>query len=293
MDFDEYQTLASKTDQHPKVPGDASDDSRSILIPLLGLAGETGELVSEYKKRLRDGEAYSHFDQRMAEELGDLLWYLANIATKFDLSLSSIARSNLEKTDRRWNSRTTIGLLDDGFPVGQQFPRDFMIDLKLDEIGRAQMFMGTQQLGDPLTDNAYEPDGYRFHDVFHLTYAALLGWSPVIRALMKRKRKSKKKVDEVDDGARARIIEEGIAAMLFGQFEFDNSLGRVQAVRYELLRTIKLVTSHLEVSVRTERDWERAIIRSFEVWNTIENKGGGRLHLNLERRTIDVIDKDA
>ncbi len=58
-------------------------------------------------------------------------------------------------------------------------------------------------IGDRLTDNRLEPDDYRFHDVFHLAYAAILGWSPVLRALFKVKRKSCPKIDENQDGARA------------------------------------------------------------------------------------------
>ena len=46
-----------------------------------------GELVSEYKKFLRDGDAHTLFKDRFAEELGDVLWYLANLATKLGLRL--------------------------------------------------------------------------------------------------------------------------------------------------------------------------------------------------------------
>ena len=45
------------------------------------------------------------------------------------------------------------------------------------------MWTDSQRLGNDLMDNAYEDDGYRFHDVFHLACAAVLGWSPVLRAL--------------------------------------------------------------------------------------------------------------
>jgi hypothetical protein len=53
------------------------------------------------------------------------------------------------------------------------------------------MYFGGKPLGDDLTDNAYVDDGYRFHDVIHLALIAHLGWSPVVRGLMRRKRKSK------------------------------------------------------------------------------------------------------
>ncbi|MFI0349933.1 hypothetical protein [Actinomadura sp. 9N407] len=55
----------------------------------------------------------------------------------------------------------------------------------------------------------------RMHDVFHLSYAAVLGWSPVMRSLMRRKRKSDPAIDEAEDGGRAIAIEEGISTMVF------------------------------------------------------------------------------
>jgi len=70
-------------------------------------------------------------------------------------------------------------------------------------------------IGDRLKYNANETDHYGFHDVFHLAYVAHLGWSPVIRSLLKVKRKSVRAVDENEDGARAMIIEEGIATWIF------------------------------------------------------------------------------
>ena len=57
-------------------------NSSEMLVPLLGMVGELGELLAEYKKWLRDGQAYALFPDRAREELGDLLWYLSNTATK-------------------------------------------------------------------------------------------------------------------------------------------------------------------------------------------------------------------
>ncbi len=90
MDMRAYQLEALKTDQVPR-PAQAADADSSLVVPLLGLAGETGELLTEYKKRLRDGEAHRMFKDRVSEELGDLLWYIANVASKFDLDLNAIA----------------------------------------------------------------------------------------------------------------------------------------------------------------------------------------------------------
>src|SRR6266478_2725286 len=100
MDFDSYQKEALRTDRVPAHVG--SDDVLSLIVPMLGLAGETGQLLSEYKKHLRDGEAHRLFKERVSEELGDLLWYVANVASKFDLTLDKIAEDNLRKVRDRW-----------------------------------------------------------------------------------------------------------------------------------------------------------------------------------------------
>ena len=74
MNFNTYQREAQKTDRVPLQQG-TSDTGVDFVVPLLGLAGETGELLSEYKKYLRDGDSHLLFKERVSEELGDLLWY--------------------------------------------------------------------------------------------------------------------------------------------------------------------------------------------------------------------------
>ena len=61
MDFNSYQKEALRTDRVP-----AHDDGVSLIVPMLGLAGETGQLLSEYKKHLRDGEAHRLFKERVS-----------------------------------------------------------------------------------------------------------------------------------------------------------------------------------------------------------------------------------
>ena len=169
--------------------------SLSLVVPMLGLAGETGQLLSEYKKHLRDGEAHRLFKERVSEELGDLLWYIANVASKFDLSLSEIATANLAKVKERWSAERAEPLsFDAELPEGERLPRRFeveLIDVKGEARQRVRVFINGKPLSAGLTDNAYDPDGYRFHDVFHFAYAAVLGWSPITRALLRRKRKSR------------------------------------------------------------------------------------------------------
>src|ERR1700722_5691339 len=109
MTFEEYQARAAATD--------ASEISKGedFSILLLGLAGEAGSLLTLYKKWLRDGDAFQIVGNRIAEELGDILWYLAAIARRRELSLETIAETNLRKTASRWLDAEQHVLLDDGY----------------------------------------------------------------------------------------------------------------------------------------------------------------------------------
>ena len=291
MELNEYQRLANQTDQQPENES-LEADPRSIMIPLLGMAGEVGELLGEHKKWLRDGESYKLFPERVKEELGDLLWYLSNVATKHGLALEEVAEFNLDKTGRRWQPAgagdASRRLFDEDYPPSERLPRQMDISIQ-EDFGIAITTIDGAKYGDPLTDNRYEDDGYRFHDICHLSYASVLGWSPTMRALMRRKRKSNPKVDEVEDGGRAIVIEEGISAMVFSYAERRNFFEGMEGVNYDLLRTIKDMTSHLEVSARTEGDWERAIMTGFDIWRQVKAKGCGQIHADLEKGTIKLV----
>ncbi len=289
MDFETYQKEALRTDRVPA----HGDDVASLIVPMLGLAGETGQLLSEYKKHLRDGEAHRLFKERVSEELGDLMWYVSNVASKFGLSLDDVAVANLEKTRGRFLSDNAVP---DGFdsdlPDAERLPRRFEVELiDSDEAVRrsVRVVIDGEPFGAQLTDNAYDPDGYRFHDVFHFAYAAVLAWSPVTRSLIRRKRKSRPLLDEVEDGARAAVIEEGIAALAFDYARRHRMLEGVARLDFQLLRTVKDMTSHLEVSRRTTGEWEQAILLGFEVWRAVHAAGGGRIAVDLDARRIDYL----
>src|ERR1700730_9962739 len=107
------------------------------MIPLLGLAGEVGELQSEYKKALRDGDGPELFRERFSEELGDVLWYVADLATKLDFDLNRIAELNLEKSRERWGRRCGLAeprpAFDAGYPEAERLPRRLRVHLKTEE----------------------------------------------------------------------------------------------------------------------------------------------------------------
>lgn len=289
MDIDVYQRAACQTDQT-----DFGDDVKSELFHLLGIVDETGSLVTEYKKYLVDGDYYRIYKERLSEELGDILWYVANFASKVDLNLSTALENNLRKTRARWSPIDTsqkLEFFDEKFPPEQQLPRSFEIKL-LTEIAspgqeKVRMYLNGKEVGDPLTDNAYHNDGYRFHDVFHWAYVAHLGWSPVIRKLLSCKRKDDTKIDEVEDGARARIIEEAISALVFNAAEDYAFFEGGSTVDNRILRDIKSLTEHLEVCKRTPAQWERAILSGFKVWREVNKAGNGLIHGDVEKQVFN------
>lgn len=290
MTFAEYQEKALETDIVPQ--GDAG-----IMVPLLGLATEVGELLSVYKMSLWKGEAHVISTRRISEELGDLLWYLSNTATKFGLSLEDVASANLYKCNDRWTSnqverQTVLPFAFDAVcPENERLPRQMEIEIRdLSELGRnkVELIVNGQKAGDHLTDNSYVSDGYRFHDVFHLAYAAVLGWSPVLRSNLRRKRKSFPKADEVEDGGRAIVIEEGISALVFYYASEHQWLEGLTKLDGELIKVIQGMTYHLEVGQCSKADWERAILNGYEVWRAIKRSCGGRISIDIDKQEIRV-----
>ena len=294
MHFNDYQECARRSDQYPrKKPIADSYKLPTMTIPLFGLVGEAGQLLSEYKKHLRRDRGYNLSNERVKEELGDLLWYLSNVATKFDLSLDEVASFNLAKTGQRWLGATTDAteyeLLDESFPPEEQFPRRGEITLNLNDSGQAQMWYEGCRLGASLTDNRYEPDEYRFHDAFHLACMATLGWSPVIRSLLGRKRRSVPEVDEVEDGGRAIIVDETLSNLIFLHAE-ERDFSVENGMDWEVLRTIKNLTDQLEVSVRSEGDWQRAVVCGFQAWKSLREARGGALRFDLFERSLTFVE---
>lgn len=92
MTFEEYQKLSRETAIYP-------DKGNNFIYPVLGLSGEAGEVSEKIKKILRDkGGAVNKEDKtEISKELGDVLWYIAQIATELNISLDDIAKNNIEK----------------------------------------------------------------------------------------------------------------------------------------------------------------------------------------------------
>ena len=170
------------------------------------------------------------------------------------------------------------------FSDKEQLPRTFTVAFNSVETNsgfRTKVLVNDVQAGDVINDNSRDNDGYRFHDVFHYTFAAMLGWSPCTRSLIKRKRKSNIEIDEFEDGARATITEESISLIIFNKAKKQDFFPRNAKVEGSLLNQIKEMTSSFEVSIRSKKDWENAILTGYSLFRDLIKNNGGKIHFNL------------
>ncbi|MET3497831.1 nucleoside triphosphate pyrophosphohydrolase family protein [Variovorax boronicumulans] len=370
-----YQRVARQTD---RLAGEG------LELPILGLFGEVGSLLSALKKRNRDGSSLDRYRSAVVEELGDTLWYFANVASRGGLELVVLAQRmfrDLEDWDEveyghefgsfadiqaiqdgpisetEFNKRATdlagcvgdllndfrrdafhrnrdklsahlveifraiisaadasgISLedaaLENLYKTYSRWPIDFTYPPKFNSTGKSyeefpekmEIFISEEDhaeksyvimrcneliIGDRLTDNKQEFDDYRFHDVFHFAFAVHLGWSPVLRALLHLKRKSDSNLDENQDGARAIIIEEGVATFIFARGLELNLFSNVSQVEYDLLKAIKDLISGYEVERCALWQWERAILDGFRVFRSLKEHRKGILSVDLKNHSL-------
>jgi NTP pyrophosphatase (non-canonical NTP hydrolase) len=379
LKLSQYQTEALRADKSP---------DKTLAFPLLGLFGEAGSLLSVVKKKQRDRAAYVGYAPHVIEELGDVLWYFAVVASRGGVSLADIgnnlesdltdwkigrahkllfrnlqskptkprdkptpafektlldlageigtilsdhhakrlsgnrdvlrgrlvavmrmlvkaadeagvtleqaAEENLKKIFDRWPvKRVYPASLDRKALPTEQLPRTLTIDVFERKV-RGQVYVFQQcngiNIGDRLTDNAVEPDDYRFHDVFHYAYCAVLSWSPVVRALLRLKRKSDPLIDEAEDGARAILIEEGIASWIFGQAKRLDFFAGMKAgdLSFDILKTVRQFVAGYEAAPCPLWLWEDAILQGFEAFRFLRRKRRARLRIDMARRRLYV-----
>ena len=207
-------------------------------------------------------------------------------ATK--LSFADVARSNLQKARGAFIAPQPENLIDFDidFGVEEQLPRMFKIRVNQRGSGRSYLQWNGVFIGDPLTDNIADPDGYRFHDVFHFAYTAILHWSPVVRALIKHKRKSRPEYDEEQDSGRAIVVEEGLTAWIFTRAKELNFFEGQERISLGMLKTIGEFVTGYEVSQCPLKLWERAILDGYEVFRQIRDAEGGWIIGDRALRTI-------
>ena len=346
--FRQYCEDAERTDQLATSPHHAE----------LLAAGLFGSILAELKKRDREKAAYPLYRNRVVEEIGDLLWYFARLATvlvptaveslddpappegspaedcltdalalgavagglldgllsgrsrdvgpqvaaiwrelgqvayALRIDLRCAAEKNREKRQSRWPKERKFRRLfddDDKIPEEEKIPRVLSVEFReVNRRGKSVVILRCNgiNLGDRLTDNIEDEDFYRFHDAFHFAHAVYLGWSPILRGLLKCKRKSDPAVDENQDGARAGIIEEAVAATVFSRAKETQYYDGVDRVDYDLLKTVTELVRGYEVDDVPLWQWEASILNGYRVFRKLRKHRGGTVTLDLLNRTL-------
>lgn len=236
--------------------------------------------------------------------LGMVMWHVAALADVLGLSLDEVVTKNRGKLNELANfeSAGPTPLHDDGaeVPEEQRLPRQFEVSFISIEDGKLQMFYKGKPLGDELTDNSREDDGYRFHDCMHLANAAKLGWSPVLRHLMERKRKYDPDVDSSQDGARARIVEEAVVKAVHSEGERASGIdgtGKAytpvtlftskEQISFSFLKLIKRFVRKLEVETNKYWEWQEAIVEGHKIYAALCREKQGTVRVDISKRTIE------
>lgn len=155
--------------------------------------------------------------------------------------------------------------------------------------GKTQGYGVPSQLGDPLTDNSIVDDGYRFHDAFHIGIMAKLGWSPVMRSLLRIKRRDNPVVDEVEDGRRAVNFEESLLDFLgMSAVERGCSIEEDTDLMFASLSVQRFMRTHTLQGVVPKRELiGEALLESAVLFDQVRRNLGGHVIANLDRRSIE------
>jgi len=259
----------------------SNDAVESVLIDL---AGKVGTLLRDLNGEQTGSTLLPH--------LVEILSAVIETANTAGVSLDRVARRNLIKSQARWpTERIFVPLFDENDDPEEQLPREIEFNiLERASPDGSRVYVRVQcrgiNIGDRITDNKAEPDDYRFHDVFHLAYAAILGWSPVTRALFKVKRKSTPQVDDSQDGARAALIEEGVSTLIFNHAQRLNFFESIKKIDFSLLKIVREMVVGFEVDVVPYWQWEEAILAGYSAFRALKKERQGVLRANLRARTL-------
>jgi NTP pyrophosphatase (non-canonical NTP hydrolase) len=272
----EYEVLASSTARHTDLRG------LKLLLELGVAAGEVVAVVTKERVVSKAGHENARYRR---------LWaVLLDVCREVDVDLGEAVAANIKKISSRWpTERIYVGFFDNESPEEEQLPRTLDVEFRERTHGQQSVVVlrcNGINFGDRITDNIQDPDGYRYHDIFHFAHAVHLGWSPVVRALLRCKRKSDPTIDEAQDGARAGILEEAVAAIVFSRAKRMKFFEGIDHLDYDLLKTVREFLQGYEVADVPLWQWEAAILDGYRVFRELRSGRGGRVVLDLTQRQL-------
>jgi len=204
--LDGYQDAAAVTARTSK------NELREVCVAVLQQL--TAQLAREMLPEVEHALNHEVYPKDPINALGEIVWHLAAIATLYDIKLSDTVILARDKAKFRNIEGSTTDRHDMLFPIMEQFPTDLKFQFRdiNDGVSEVSWWNGKkwEPMGNELEDNHVEEDAYRYHDVMHLAFIVFLGWSPVFRKFLGRKRKTDMYgFDEsVQDGGRAKVLQE-------------------------------------------------------------------------------------
>lgn len=173
------------------------------------------------------------------------------------------------------------------FPEYERIPRQFTVSFVDDGKGFVRNYWNEKQIGHPLSDNNYIEDGYRYHDIIHFAHAAVLGWSPVTRWLLRKQRNSEPQIRNWEDSRRAIKLEEFLSVLIFSKHQ--NAKTKETWLDNFTLLTILETTSKYEVSICSLDDWRLSIKMGIEVMMKAYQQRGGKVAIDLDKKFIELL----
>ena len=258
----------------------AKTEGASSLVegPLLELIFHTGQFCNHDNTSIEAKERLEHLSLAYSRVLQSV-----------KLSILNVARGNVCKIQDyfgppEWSK----------FPElirsapDERIPENLEVRFVKRSSGKTHIMISDVFVGDPLDDNVADEDFYRLHDVFHLANAFVLGWSPVIRALLKRKRKSDSVIDSTEDSGRAIVSEEAIVSYIFAQAKrYDWFLGR-DRIPLDILKIIRMLSTGYESENIPLWAWSNCFLQGFHAFLSLKKAGGtGTLICNHKQRTVE------
>jgi NTP pyrophosphatase (non-canonical NTP hydrolase) len=281
VQHDEFGTFADLQSES----FNAAPEHGKVLDAASLLAALAGDLVNDFR-----GGKLTHNRDGISAHLVSILRALVAVAEAVDVGLQAAAEENLEKVYSRWPLERRYPPRGDADELlNERLPVRFTIFIE-EHAHNGKTYVLQKRngviIGDRLTDNKAENDDYRFHDVFHIANAVHLGWSPVLRALFRLKRKSKPWLDENEDGARAILIEEGVVTFVFGQALERKLFVDIEKLDYDLLKFVSELVRGFEPETCALWQWERAILDGFRLFRELKVHRRGYVKADLDAHTL-------
>jgi hypothetical protein len=293
LTFDEYQKIAFLT---------ARTKGRELIRVCLAVLWQLGaELLRKTLPAIELSLNQNVADRSINVVLGEITWHLSAVASVLALSLNEVIAKNIEKVNFRAKRDNPTPHHDEDRDDFERLPRRFEIGFVTVRNGESRMYFRGKKLGNDLNNNYRQDDGYRFHDVMHLANVAHLGWSPVLRALMGKKRKSRSdQIDAVEDGARAQIVEELVLKAIHSEgTRLADETNRCPAdgpaptfpargvITFRLLKNLRHYVFGHEVWKNQYWEWEDAIFYGSAIYHNLRLEQQGTVTVDMDARKIE------